>query len=241
MSRQNALGLAVGLVAVAIMVAATTAGATHPRPAGATPLRVSLVPSYDSCGSPNRTHGPPLAFPSCNPPTQSSSFLTVGTPDANGAGASSTGFVRISVSSTSPGQAAISANITDVRCKAGTSACGNANSTGGPDYTGELRSEATIRITDHYNSVSAGGGTDTATVRDIPFPVNLVCSNTSSTAIGATCTITGGQPLSVFPNPTHPTRAVVEITQLEVFDGGADGSVATTPNTVFMRQGIFIP
>jgi hypothetical protein len=213
MSRRNALGLALGLGAVAIMVAAATAGATHPRPAGATPLRVSLVPSYNSCGSPNRTHGPPLAFPSCNPPTQSSSFLTVGTPDANGAGASSTG----------------------------TSACGNANSTGGPDYTGELRSEATIRITDHYNSVSAGGGTDTATVRDVPFPVNLVCSNTSSTAIGATCTITGGQPLSIFPDPTHPTRAVVEITQLEVFDGGADGSVATTPNTVFMRQGIFIP
>ena len=105
--------------------------------------------------------------------------MTVGTPDANGAGASSTGFVRISVSSTSPGQAAISADITDVRCKAGTSACGNANSTGGPDYTGELQSNATIRITDHYNSVSAGGGTDPATVRDVPFPVNLVCSNTA--------------------------------------------------------------
>ena len=130
----------------------------------------------------------------------------------------------------------------DARCKAGTSACGNANSTGGPDYTGgELQSNAMIRITDHYNAASAGGGTDPATVRDVPFPVNLVCSNTASTAIGGSCTVTGGQPLSVFPDPTHPTRAVVEITQLEVFDGGADGSVATTPNTVFMRQGIFIP
>ena len=31
----------------------------HVRPAGATPLRVSLVPAYNQCTSPNRVHGPP--------------------------------------------------------------------------------------------------------------------------------------------------------------------------------------
>ena len=54
------------------------------RPKGATPLRVSLVPAYEPCTSPNREHGPPLAFPSCGPPVQASDHLTVGTPDANG-------------------------------------------------------------------------------------------------------------------------------------------------------------
>jgi hypothetical protein len=29
--------------------------------------------------------------------------------------------------------------------------------------------------------------------------------------------------------------------QLYVSDGGADGNVSTADNTVFMRQGIFIP
>ena len=33
----------------------------YPRPKGATPLSVPLVPAYRACTNPNRTHGPPLA------------------------------------------------------------------------------------------------------------------------------------------------------------------------------------
>jgi hypothetical protein len=36
-------------------------------------------------------------------------------------------------------------------------------------------------------------------------------------------------------------RAVVEIGQLSISDGGADGNVSTADNTVFEVQGIFIP
>jgi hypothetical protein len=36
-------------------------------------------------------------------------------------------------------------------------------------------------------------------------------------------------------------RAIVEISQLLINDGGTDGVVATTPNTLFGVQGIFIP
>jgi hypothetical protein len=36
-------------------------------------------------------------------------------------------------------------------------------------------------------------------------------------------------------------RAVVEIAQLQVIDGGPDGVVATAPNKLFGVQGIFIP
>ena len=61
----------------------------YPRPKGATPSRVSLVPAFRQCTSPNRTHGAPLASQSCAPPVQSSSFLTIGSPDANGAPANS--------------------------------------------------------------------------------------------------------------------------------------------------------
>ena len=42
----------------------------YPRPAGAYPMRASLVPAYEPCISPNRTHGPPLGFGSCSPPAQ---------------------------------------------------------------------------------------------------------------------------------------------------------------------------
>ena len=54
-------------------------------------MRVSLVPAYEPCTSPNRTHGPPLAFGSCARPPRHPGQLTVGTPDSNGQGAKSLG------------------------------------------------------------------------------------------------------------------------------------------------------
>src|SRR4051794_25693189 len=78
-------GAAITVLALAIVQGA---GATHVRPQGATPLRASIVPAYKACAAPgNRTHGAPLASPSCNPPVQTSNSLTVGSPDANGAAA----------------------------------------------------------------------------------------------------------------------------------------------------------
>ena len=87
--------LAVAFGAAAILATTSLAGASHPRPKGATPLRVPLVTAYNQRTASNRTHGPPLAFPACNPPAQTSTSLTVGTPDANGAAANSAGHVLI--------------------------------------------------------------------------------------------------------------------------------------------------
>jgi hypothetical protein len=36
-------------------------------------------------------------------------------------------------------------------------------------------------------------------------------------------------------------RAVVEIGQVIVQDGGPDGNTSTAPNTEFVRQGVFVP
>ena len=63
----------------------------YARPKGATPLRVPLVPAFDAASAPNRTHGAPLAYGSCARPPSPRAMLTVGTPDANGKAASSTG------------------------------------------------------------------------------------------------------------------------------------------------------
>jgi hypothetical protein len=128
-----------------------------------------------------------------------------------------------------------------VRCKPATTACGSANTTGGRDYTGDLQMNSTIRITDHNNATAPGGGTDPATVVDIPFPINLSCAGTSDTSIGGSCSVTSS-PVGVgSPESSHPDRAVMEISQFEVLDGGADGFMGTTPNTRFAAQGIFIP
>jgi hypothetical protein len=244
--KRMVLPLALALGALGMMVMATAASATHPRPVGASPLRASMVPAYNACAAPNRTHGPPLAFPSCNPPVQSSTALTVGSPDANGAGANSVGFIKLSVKVGVPGppedsDVNITASVSDVRCKAGVAACGSANAADGADYTGELEGTAQIRISDHFNAVAPGGGTDPATVIDIPFPVITGCTATASTAIGSTCAITTTANAVVPGAVKDGKRAIVEIAQLQVYDGGPDGVAATDPNTLFSVQGIFIP
>jgi hypothetical protein len=238
--RKMVLPLALALGAIGFMAVSQVASATHVRPKGATPLRASLVPSFKACAAPNRTHGAPLAFPSCNPPVQTSNFLTIGSPDANGAGANSTGFILLKVKASSPEDVLITSTITDVRCTAATAAavCTSANAGDGPDYSGGVQGNATIRISDHYNGA---GLTDAATVVDIPFPVNGTCANTASTSLGGTCTTNTTANAVVVGSVKDTQRAVVEISQLQIFDGGADGNVATADNTLFEVQGIFIP
>jgi hypothetical protein len=241
------LGLAAA--ALVVMLVATVANAAHPRPKSGTPIRVSMVPAFNQCtaGTANRTHGPPLVFPSCNPPVQTSGAITVGTPDANGAAANSVGSIKIRVIAGDPATPADEADVeligasSDIRCKAGTTACGAANAADGADYTGELQGNAQIRITDHWNAVAPGGGPDAATVVDIPFPVTTPCAGTASTAIGSNCNITTTADTVVPGSVKELKRAVVEINQIHVNDGGVDGVVGTDPNTLFGVQGIFIP
>ena len=238
--RKMVLPMALAVGALGLMAVSQVASGSHVRPKGASPLRASLVPSYKACGTPNRTHGAPLAFPSCNPPVQSSSFLTLGTPDANGAGANSVGSILLRVKASSPEDVLLNSSISDVRCQPATSAsvCNSANGTDGPDYSGQVQGNATIRISDHYNGP---GLNEAATVVDIPFPVNGTCANTVSTTVGGTCT-TATTANAVVPGSVKDTqRAVVEIGQLQVFDGGASGVAGAADATLFEVQGIFIP
>ena len=244
--KRVSVALLVGAIGVmSMMVMAQLASATHPRPKGATPLRVSVVPAFKACTTPNRTHGAPLAFPSCNPPVQTSTYLTVGSPDANGAPANSVASIRLDVQAGVPGppedsDVLIKSSGSDIRCTPAGAAtvCNSANAADGPDYSGELQGNAIIRITDHYNGP---GLNEAATVQDIPFPVNATCANTTSTTTGGVCTANTSANAAVPGSVKDTQRSVVEIGQLQVNDGGADGTVATADNTIFMRQGVFIP
>jgi dienelactone hydrolase len=211
----------------------TVENAPYPRPKGATPIIVSLVPAYKQCSSPNSTHGAPLAAPSCNPPVLASAFLTVGTPDANGKAAKSAGTVRLDTIVGNPSTPAdeadvrIAMNLSDVRRQSDLE-----------DYTGELQANPTLRITDKQNGPS---GSDPGTTGDLAFPVIVPCSGTADTTVGATCAITTTAD-SVLPGVVKEgARAIWELAGLDVFDGGSDGLVSTAGNTLFARQGIFVP
>ena len=98
---------------------------SYPRPKGATPFLTYLVPAYNACASPNRVHGYPLAFASCNPPTQSSNQLTIGSADSNGKPTKSVSSVRfdtiagIPSTTTDEADVKITAQVIDVYTQAG--------------------------------------------------------------------------------------------------------------------------
>jgi hypothetical protein len=238
-----------GLATLCLLIAAP-AQATHPRPVGASPMRLSLVPAYAACAAPNRTHGPPLAFPSCNPPAQTSAQATVGTPDAFGGGANFLGVFHISVRVGTPSppddsDVYVKMDLKDVRCMPTGARCGVANAAGPADYSGEVGFKYGIRFTDHYNAVAPGGGTDSATMQDAAITLDagaITCAGTASTSIGSTCNVYTSY------NAIHPglikdsKRLVEEVDDLHVDDGGVDGDANTTAdNTIFLRPGIFIP
>ena len=153
-----------------------------PRPKGATPIRAALVPAYNACTSPNRTHGPGLVFPSCNPPVRNSGVLTVGTPDANTFGANSVGFVQFGVVSGNPNNSiddadvTLSVSISDVR-----------NNPSGTDYTGSVLATTNLQITDNANSDERP---DPGTTQTAPLQFPVQCAATGDTTIGGLCALT---------------------------------------------------
>jgi glucose/arabinose dehydrogenase len=205
----------------------------YARPKGATPILTALVPAYKTCASPNRTHGPPLSSGSCNPPSQESGFLTVGTLDANGAAAKSAGSVRLDAILGDPATPAdeadlkLASSITDVRRKSDQL-----------DYPGELQARLPIRITDKNNSPPAGSS---ATTQDSFFAFTVPCAVTSDTTVGSTCATSTTADAVLAGVIKEEVRSIWKVGQIEVLDGGPDGLASTAGNTPFARQGVFVP
>jgi hypothetical protein len=207
----------------------------YPRPKGATPLRVSLVPAFQECLSDNanRRHGSPLAVPSCNPPQLASNQLTVGTLDANGNPANSVGSVRLDSrlgnpnTSDNDADVDVAVSISDVRSQGDLS-----------DYTGEVQVTSALRITDRQNGTSQK---EPATTQDTSFPMTVPCAATASTSVGGTCSLASSFNAIVPGAVVEENRAIWQLSEIRVYDGGADGLASTDPNTLFMRQGVFAP
>ena len=214
----------------------------YARAKAATPTYLPLVIAYQGCGSPNRAHASPLSYGSCAPPAQTSSNLAVGTFDANGAPANSTGFVRLTAIPDPGGSGtpdlAMTMSLSDVRCRPNELACGSSNSNSGPDYTGQLQARISTQVTDKRNGP---GATDPATGASISLDFTATCSATASTAEGSLCS--GTTTLNAL-NPgavQDGGRAVWELGEARVHDGGPDGSATTSPNDLFAVQGVFVP
>jgi hypothetical protein len=212
----------------------------YARPKSATPVEVKLVPAFEECVSSNATHGAPLAVPSCSPPQQASDYLTLGAPDVTGTPAASSGSLGLKQVGENPinpengdqSDVEITASITDVK-----------NQGSFTDYEGELRFVPTLRITDRFNGVTGAPTQDEpATTMDVPLPFTVACTATDGPA-GATCNVSTTADAVTGGNVAQEgKRAIWELGQVEVFDGGSDGDADTTgDNTLFAVQGLFTP
>jgi Tol biopolymer transport system component len=229
----------------------------YPRPKAATPIVAALVPAYKQCTSPNHTHGPPLSFPSCSPPTPASQYLTVGTADSNGQPTKFIGSVKLT---SQPGNAAtlqseadllVHADMTDVRCKVNSNICTSPLS----DYAGHLTVTMKARLTDRWSGESSPQPSNASlsygTVdfpfdlsqapRESPISFDVPCGVTGDTTVGSTCSFNTSMNALAPDMVKEGKRAVWEIGQVHVYDGGEDGVTAEGDGTLFAVQGVFVP
>ncbi len=199
----------------------------YPRPKGASPMQTSLVPAYQPCTSPNRTHGPPLAFPSCGPPQRTPGQLTIGTADSNGRPTKSVSIIQIGVR---PGIASTPADeadlvlfgtINDVRLALGPLRLhGHARSTHEP--------------ADHRQGQHAPPGRTRAPGPPRPSPTRSRSRArpppTPRSAPTATFDTTVGGVRA--RDREGAARSIWELGAMRVYDGAG---------SLFMTQGIFVP
>ncbi len=214
----------------------------HPRPGGATPLRVPLVPEFQACTNPDSTHAGPLDAPSCSGPQLESGQLTTSTLGRGG------GFARMDVRTGDPGTPEDEA---DVRIDA--SARDVQLAAGGSDYSGKVILRSRLRLTDYANGAS---GDESGTVEDFDLSAPFDCVPSADPATGSTCAI-GTTLDALLPGvAVEGRRAVISAFSLMLLDAGADGQISPQSDplglgcpptcgsgdeAVFLRQGVFTP
>jgi Tol biopolymer transport system component len=209
--------------------------ANYPRPGGATPFLVHLVPAYEPCSSPNSTHVAPLDLPSCTPPVQSSELLTTSRVGQGKA------LVRLDALLGNP---ATPADEADLRIEASLSDVRNASDQS--DYSGQVLVSSVLRITDR----ASGFGGVSATISDLRFDVPVTCTPSAPSPNGSDCQILTTADTLVPGMIAEGKRTVVSTFSVDVLDAGLDGNIAASacPPTcgtgdegTYLVQGTFAP
>jgi hypothetical protein len=234
----------------------TEHGYARPQYAGRESVR--LVPAFNTCFSGNASHNPPLSLPSCAQPTQPSHYLTFDAPDRPAPfnqPATGNGLIDLQVfciDGASPpckegsGQeqdVRITTAITGIRCKTFSGGCTGAGAT----YNGEVLGKMVLQITDRMNGPDA---TSPGTTNQFPVTWGVQCP---SGTCNSTTTVNAVGPFIV----VEGKRAVWKISDVQVLDGGANGTLAASPSpggrpcppacvanddeAPFLRQGLFVP
>jgi ABC-type phosphate transport system substrate-binding protein len=207
----------------------------YPLPTSAGTVKVSLVPQYEQCTSPNSTHADAPAVPSCLSPTLVSGQLKMSQNPARGqASAKYTKVAGNTATVPDTADLLIESDMTDVL------------TTAGADYTGSVILTSTMRITDRRNGDI---GQLSGTAQDINFGVAVPCVATPASAAGSTCTVDTSAD-ALLPNTFQEgKKAIVSMGGVQVKDAGPNGTIGSScplscgngDEEVFLGQGVFVP
>jgi hypothetical protein len=117
--------------------------------------------------------------------------------------------------------------------------CGAPNLAAGADYTGELGLSLSLRLTDKGSGAS---GAEPATVQDLPVPAAIPCTDNADLSTGSTCTLTTSANALLPGSVSAGARAIWQLGQVEIDDGGPDGAASTPDGAApYAVQGVFVP
>jgi hypothetical protein len=109
------------------------------------------------------------------------------------------------------------------------------------DYPGQLQARMLLRITDKDNPPPSGSGSSGGTVQDTMFSFTVPCTPNTDPETGSSCATTTSADAVAPGAAKEGMRAVWQVGQLTLLDGGPDDLASTNDNTVFAREGIFVP
>ena len=111
----------------------------------------------------------------------------------------------------------------------------------GADYVGELQARVALRITDKDNTPTPSGP-EAATTVDMPYSFTVACTEIRGQHDWLSMWGRHDRGRAHAGSDQGGRRAIWELGQVEVLDGGPDGDVDTPAGAdVFLRQGIFVP
>jgi len=215
-------------------VSVSSPAVSYDHPAFATPARVSLVPNFrqtissSQCtarGGSTSTHGPPLAFASCQPPG-----FVPGTRAFFGPGSSSWASYAVVYGDTNAGNG----DQADVKLKA---ALTDIRSSTGTDYPSNLTLVTKLRINDRYNG---GSQSDPATVQDFDYQTPIACVATAGPE-GANCNLDTSADAVTVGTIKENKATAMQVFRFRVNDSGANGVRGDSDDRTFATQGIYIP
>ena len=195
--------------------------------------RLSLVPAYQHCTAPNRTHGPPLAFGSCDPP-QPASVIS----DGRHAGRERPAR-RLDRIAARGGDRRQPGPTDEADVRLTLLAHGRAPAADLADYTGERVAPSSwcAAPTRRASPSTPRPGTMVDRTLRPSTPHALPTAGPE----GATCS---PRPALTRSSRARSRRAGARSgnwARPACFDGGADGDTSTNDNTVFAVSGLFIP